>query len=313
MKKNKFISLVIFSILFAGKITAQEQPPVVVVSEDRLPVLTTIKPKDPVFKEYSYIVSDNYKAIAQQKQPEMIFFKYTVEEKINLLSLAARCNIRYETIATLNKLDNQTDSLEGKELLLPTAPGLFIKKENASSSLEILLREHYLNEPIPEGTICYQFKDGEYYFLINKKLTPTERAYFLDAGLQLPLDRSSFWVSSSFGRRKNPFSGEWRNHNGVDLAAPTGTPIYAIKDGTVSLKQLNNKTFGNYVILSHDKGKMTSVYAHMSKVAVNLNDSVKKGQIIGYVGATGMATGPHLHFEIRQGGVPQDPEKALKI
>lgn len=308
--KKTLLSLMILCSF--GRIFAQDIP-TVTVTEDRIPVLSTINAKDQVFKEYSQIVSDNYKLIAAQKAPEMIFFKYTVEPKTTLLSLAARLNIRYETIATLNDIENSNDEIAGKTLILPTAPGLFIKKDKGDSSLEILLREHYLQEEIPEGTISYKFSKNEYIFLVNKKFSPTERAFFLDQTLRLPLDRNSFYVSSVFGRRKNPFSGEWKNHNGIDLAAPTGTPVYAVKDGAVSVKIDNDPTFGNYIILSHDKGSMTSVYAHLSKISVNLYDNVKKGQIIGYVGQTGMATGPHLHFEIRQGGVPMDPQKKLKI
>lgn len=319
--KNKliFISVLFCSLLFPAfsqkaSSTAEElNLPVITVTEDHIPVMTSINAKDQVYKEYSYIVSDNYKLIAQQKAPEMVFFKYKVEEKITLLALAARLNIRYDTIATINNLENAEDSIVGKTLILPTAPGLFVKVNKGKTSLEILMREHYLNEEIPEGTVLYKFGENEYVFLVNKKFSPTERAYFLDVGLGLPLSRDSFYVSSSFGRRKNPFSGQWKNHNGIDLAAPTGTPVYAVKDGSVSVKINNDPTFGNYVILTHDKGSMTSVYAHMSKTIVDTYENIKKGQVIGYVGTTGMSTGPHLHFEIRKGGIPQDPEKKLKL
>lgn len=311
--KNKASFFLLLISLFNISLFSQEDDKVIKISEERLPVLSTINAKDPVFKEYSFIVADNYKLIAQQKDPDLVFFKYKVEEKVDLLSLAARCNIRYETIATLNGLENSHDSITGKTLLLPTAPGLFVKKYNGNTSLEILLREHYLNEDFDENALTYRINGNDYLFLANQKLAPTERTYFLDDGLRLPLDKDSFYISSKFGRRKNPFSGNWRNHNGIDLAAVVGTPIYAIKDGAVSLKEMGNTTFGNYVIISHDRGKMTSVYAHMSTVLVEQYDYVKKGQIIGYVGDTGMVTGPHLHFEIRQGGVPQDPEKKLKL
>ena len=102
-------------------------------------------------------------------------------------------------------------------------------------------------------------------------------------------------------------------HKGIDLAAPEGTPVYAIKDGNVAVKIHDDTTFGNYIILTHDKGKTTSVYAHLLSMNVEKDEFIKKGKIIGYVGKTGMATGSHLHFEIRTGGVAQDPTKMLKF
>ena len=144
-------------------------------------------------------------------------------------------------------------------------------------------------------------------------MSPTERAYFLDSSLRLPLDIGTYWVSSEFGKRKNPLSGQIKNHNGIDLAAPVGTPVYAIKDGSAYCCIYGDKELGNYIILSHDMGKMTSVYAHLSEICIKQYQNVRKGDIIGYVGETGMATGPHLHFEIRQGGVPQDPRTKLRL
>ena len=113
--------------------------------------------------------------------------------------------------------------------------------------------------------------------------------------------------------RKNPFSGKWKNHKGVDFAAAEGTPVRAVKNGTVSFVKKNDTTFGNYIILKHEDNSMTSVYAHMSRLAASEGDPVRRGDIIGYVGSTGMATGPHLHFEIRFGGVAEDPEKLLPV
>ena len=93
-----------------------------------------------------------------------------------------------------------------------------------------------------------------------------------------------------------------------------GTPdVYAIKDGAVYVSVPDDAEFGNYVILSHDTGKLTSVYAHLQKIIVEQYQTVKKGEIIGYVGHTGMATGDHLHFEIRQGGKPEDPRQKLRF
>jgi murein DD-endopeptidase MepM/ murein hydrolase activator NlpD len=110
-------------------------------------------------------------------------------------------------------------------------------------------------------------------------------------------------VSGYFG---NPLNGAGRlsqglhGHNGVDLSAPAGTPIYAAASGTATTVKSDggyNSGYGNYVVISHPNGTST-LYAHMSSVAIAAG-SVSKGQVIGYVGRTGIATGNHLHFEVR--------------
>lgn len=114
-------------------------------------------------------------------------------------------------------------------------------------------------------------------------------------------------VSSTFGKRKHPIHGTYRNHNGVDYAAPSGTPIHATADGTVSFIG-TQRGYGNVIILQHH-GKYSTLYAHQRGFAKGLKkgSKVEQGQLIGYVGATGWATGPHLHYEFRVGSTHVDP------
>ncbi|MBR6340685.1 MAG: M23 family metallopeptidase [Treponema sp.] len=296
------------------------------IQKDKLPPLERLKTSrnNPIFEEYNRIVEDNYKTIKRNEEPEMLFFvhNFTQEDKADLhwsdsqlISLASRCNISYDTIATLNKIPSANDSLINKSIIIPTVSGLFIKRyadENANA-LEILLRENYADTNLTNNAYYYNIDGEEYIFLINRRFSSTERFYFLDSGLGLPLEKGSFWISSEFGKRKNPVSGEWKDHNGIDLAAAEGTPVYAVKDGYAAYCIEKDKTFGNYIILTHDTGKMSSVYAHLSSICINQYQFVRKGDIIGYVGQTGMATGSHLHFEIRQGGVAQDPRTKLDL
>ncbi len=115
---------------------------------------------------------------------------------------------------------------------------------------------------------------------------------------------------SPFGQRFHPILKYWRSHNGVDMGAATGTPIYASRDGVV-LKAGPNGGFGNFVLIGHGNvinGKYTTTgYAHQSRVAVKVGQQVKQGQLIGYVGNTGLSTTPHLHFELRLDGTPVNP------
>jgi murein DD-endopeptidase MepM/ murein hydrolase activator NlpD len=119
-------------------------------------------------------------------------------------------------------------------------------------------------------------------------------------------------ISSVFGARKHPIFGEWRNHTGTDYAAPMGTPVRAIGDGVVIFAGKKGG-YGNMIDIRHRNG-MVSRYGHMRNFAKGIKPGtrVAMGSTIGFVGMTGWATGPHLHFEIRVGGVAHDPKLALQ-
>ena len=116
-------------------------------------------------------------------------------------------------------------------------------------------------------------------------------------------------ISSGFAMRVHPISGQWKQHTGVDFAAPTGTPIRASADGVVDIAGPSGG-YGNLVVLKHWSGYSTA-YGHMSRFAPGMHKGtrVKQGDVIGYVGMTGWATGPHLHYEFRVNNVAQDPMK----
>lgn len=112
-------------------------------------------------------------------------------------------------------------------------------------------------------------------------------------------------VTSSFGLRMHPLLGYFRMHKGVDIGAPYGSPIYAAMDGRVAFAG-RNAGYGNFVRLDH-AGGIDSAYGHMSRIAVAPGMRVARGQVIGFVGSTGMSTGPHLHWEVTRGGQAVDP------
>jgi murein DD-endopeptidase MepM/ murein hydrolase activator NlpD len=115
-------------------------------------------------------------------------------------------------------------------------------------------------------------------------------------------------VSSEFAlRRLDPVTHRWQSHDGVDLAAPIGTPVHAAADGTVDF--VGRQTGYGKVIVLQNPPPYSTVYAHLSRFAKGLRDGakVKQGQVIGYVGETGWATGPHLHYEVHVNDVAQDP------
>jgi murein DD-endopeptidase MepM/ murein hydrolase activator NlpD len=119
------------------------------------------------------------------------------------------------------------------------------------------------------------------------------------------------FVGSGFGWRHDPFTGRVSMHEGLDFAAPVGTPISAAAGGIVIVAEYH-PAYGKMVDLDHGNG-LTTRYAHASKLHVKVGDIVKRGQLIADVGSTGRSTGPHLHFEVRVNGEAKDPEKFLAV
>ena len=116
---------------------------------------------------------------------------------------------------------------------------------------------------------------------------------------------SYIMVTSPFGPRKSPTAGASSYHQGIDLGAPEGTPIYAARTGRVTIASYSNSA-GNYVSINHGDG-FSSIYMHMTRYVVSSGQAVSAGQLIGYVGSTGISTGPHLHFGISKNGVYVNP------
>jgi murein DD-endopeptidase MepM/ murein hydrolase activator NlpD len=165
-----------------------------------------------------------------------------------------------------------------------------------------VLAAEFINRGKAYRAAWFESKDGE----IQGYFTPDGRNV-RKAFLRAPLDFTR--ISSAFNpRRLHPISGRIRAHTGVDYAASFGTPIYAAGDGRVEFSGRKGG-YGNAVIINHGRG-ITTLYGHMSKYAANgrMGRRVKQGDVIGYVGMTGAATGPHLHYEYRVNGKHKNPQ-----
>ena len=123
---------------------------------------------------------------------------------------------------------------------------------------------------------------------------------------------SSYTVTSGYGWRPDPFTGEPKFHRGIDLDANTGDTVEAARSGTVSFASWDNTGYGNLVIIDHGDG-IETLYAHLSSISVNVGEQVNSNTKIGEVGSTGNSTGPHLHFEVHLNGVAQNPRDYVQF
>ena len=125
-------------------------------------------------------------------------------------------------------------------------------------------------------------------------------------GGQFAWPSTSTYITSPYGTRVHPVTGQLKTHTGLDIGAGMGTNIFAAADGTVIVSGWNSGGYGNYVVIDHGGG-VTTLYAHCSSLLVSAGQSVTRGQVIAKCGSTGISTGPHLHFEVLKNGAHTDP------
>lgn len=184
----------------------------------------------------------------------------------------------------------------------PTPPNLAVTDNVSQQEVKLSFSQLYsLRANALSGRVSRALEGG---------LSPT----FTGDWTQLA-DAPSIWpvegpVGSSFGERQDPFNGEGAFHTGIDIDAPIGTPVRAAADGDV-LDASTDAGYGREVVLDHGHGVIT-LYGHLSKIDVIPGQHVIRGQIIGLVGESGRATGPHLHYEVRVHNVPVNPHKYLR-
>jgi murein DD-endopeptidase MepM/ murein hydrolase activator NlpD len=117
------------------------------------------------------------------------------------------------------------------------------------------------------------------------------------------------WVTSDFGTRMDPYTAERKMHQGLDIATPHGQPVYSPSDGTVVFAG-QESGYGNVLVIDHGYGVKTR-YGHLAEIFVKLGDRIRRGEKVAAVGNTGRSTGPHLHYEVRVNGIPENPRKFI--
>jgi murein DD-endopeptidase MepM/ murein hydrolase activator NlpD len=222
--------------------------------------------------------------------------------------LSATFSLPVDTLATINEFENMADFRAGQELLIPSAPGLYIYNEADSSWMRHLKRR--LEESGQKGMPLVLLKDGrrkEVSYYQGMNLPGDLKSRFVLPFFHSPLNKRI--ITSPFGYRNHPVTGQWGLHVGCDYRAPVGTEVLACADGKILSKGMV-EDYGKYVIIQHRNG-YTSLYGHLSRILVKKNQTIFEGMKIAETGNTGISTGPHLHFEIRQHGNAIDPENML--
>jgi murein DD-endopeptidase MepM/ murein hydrolase activator NlpD len=287
------------------------------------PEILSLVRSDMLFRQLQDDIGAYYRATYSGKpemRPPLTFFTYTVQDSDDIFSVSARLNLPYETLATLNRIDNPEFFKDIGLLIIPNTPGIFVPFEPVSDLEQVMCSWRNDGEDGSDKDsdkdsdnafeIVVKSKKKKYRFLFyaGSRFHPVERAYFLQILFRFPVPRGR--VTSRFGKRKNPFSGHPEVHNGIDIGAPEGSEVFAARDGKV-IKTGYDTVYGNYVLISHPGGYQ-SFYGHLKEICVPLMKEVSSGMVIGKVGTTGRSTGPHLHFEIRRNGKPQDPSSYMK-
>lgn len=269
------------------------------------PVIRELSSADPLFQQQQEDLRLYFaRSRTNQELPPLVLYRFDASEHDSILTIAARLNVPYSSLATLNGLTQTDLELENPNILVPNIPGMFVpeKPRNHIDRLLADLRSDQIADSTPVR-VARGKEYQEFYFLPGEDFRPDERRVFLGAMFVLPVDARR--ITSPFGYRHHPITGVVQFHRGVDLAAPRFAPVRAAADGIVTRIGFD-ALLGTYVVLQHSGGFET-YYAHLAKTRVTLNETVGSGTIIGRVGSTGLATGPHLHFEVREAGRPKDP------
>lgn len=229
--------------------------------------------------------------------PELYYTVYRVQQGDMVGKIAEQFGISQDAIISINRLKNTRGLQIGQLLKIPSIDGIVYtaKKGDTPESIadryRVSLEKTALINNISDNAI----EAGTLVFIPDAKLDWVTLQEINGDLFRKPL-RGSYYISSRYGWRNNPFSGSRTFHNGIDMATNQGVPVYAALDGRVSATGFD-PVYGNYIIISHHSGYQT-MYAHLSAIQTARGRQVTASTRIGQVGNTGQSTGPHLHFTV---------------
>ncbi len=248
---------------------------------------------------FQYIDSPKEKLLRQQNESYRESYSVLQERvkqlELQMSELENRDNDVYRSIF---EADPIPDSARVKEMEAKKEVRLI---QNLSNSDLIKNMVEQLNKLILR--VAYQ---GTSYVEITNMVKNKEKLLKAIPAIQPVSNKNLNRIGGSFGYRVDPVYKDIRFHQGLDFTAPSGTPIYATADGTVTAAGFSTDGYGNKVMINHGYGYQT-LYGHMVRVKARVGQSVKRGEVIGYIGSTGKSTGPHCHYEVIKKGIKVDP------
>ena len=240
--------------------------------------------------------------------PELTYSSYRIRQGDMIGVIAERFGLTQDTLISINNI-RQTRRIQiGEYIKVPSMPGiLYTTKKDGETAASVA--EKYQVSAQKTAAVNHLHEQGSLaagtsLFVPDAFMDWVTRQEINGDLFRRPL-RARYYVSSSFGWRRSPFTGKRTFHNGVDMASPAWTPVYAALAGTVTAAGFHS-VYGNYVIVTHHSGYRT-LYGHMVGIKARKGQSVDTRTVLGWVGTTGLSTGPHLHFSVFKYGSAVNP------
>lgn len=240
--------------------------------------------------------------------PELTYTSYRIRKGDMIGVIAERFGLTQDTLISINNI-RQTRRIQiGEYIKVPSMPGiLYTTKKDGETAASVA--EKYQVSAQKTAAVNHLHEQGALaagtsLFVPDAFMDWVTRQEINGDLFRRPL-RARYYVSSTFGWRRSPFTGKRTFHNGVDMASPAWTPVYAALAGTVTAAGFHS-VYGNYVIVTHHSGYRT-LYGHMVGIKARKGQSVDTRTVLGWVGTTGLSTGPHLHFSVFKYGSAVNP------
>lgn len=244
-------------------------------------------------------------------QDKVTYTNYTVKSGETIGGITSRFGLKnISTIIAVNEIDNVRQIFAGQKLVIPSCDGLVHIVTQGDSLASISAKFSVAWEDLLDANDLdsTELVAGQKLFIPGAKLSRDALRKAMGETWATPL-KSKWRLTSKCGWRADPFTGVRQYHPGMDMACPSGTPIYATMGGKVLASGVS-RIYGEYIIIDHGNGYQT-LYGHMSKRISTAGEQVSQNQKIGLVGSTGYSTGPHLHFTVYKNGKVVDPETLL--
>lgn len=242
------------------------------------------------------------------ESPELYYTVYRIKAGDMISTLAEDNHITQDTLISVNNIKQSRTIQIGQYIRIPSMAGIVYTTKDSTETPESIAEKYKVSAAkvaqVNQTELGTVFDSGTTLFVPDAELDWITRQEINGDLFTRPL-RRGYYISSRFSWRVNPFTGKRTFHNGIDMAAPQGTPIYAALGGTVIATGWDN-VYGKYVTVAHHSGYKT-LYGHMSKITVRKGAHVTTSTKLGEVGSTGQSTGPHLHFTVYKNGSPINP------